>query len=74
MATKQNTYICTRPQLVGILIQQGCNPTPTVNPWNPDKAAWLFDLDDNSAQIISDYYNSIDKPTPTSVQRYIKGA
>lgn len=73
--TEQRTckFICTRPQLATILMEHGHELTITRNPWKPTLAAWLCDLNADTAAIISEFYNSIGREAPANVKRVLDG-
>lgn len=65
---KQKTFLCTRPKLAAELQAAGHEATPTVNPWHPDKTAWVFPLTEQTAEIIAAHYKSAGAEPPAIVR------
>lgn len=42
MATK--TKLITRPSIAAKLMAAGFKGNQTINPWSPDRTAWVFDV------------------------------
>lgn len=61
---KNRGFICTRPKLARRLMDAGQTPESMVNPWQPQRVAWMFPISDTLRAIVSDFYQEIGKPLP----------
>lgn len=72
--SKIENYICTRPKLAGLLMQQGFEPELIHNPFNASLSAWLFPMDEDLAAIVGRYYEEVvRKPVPATVEKVLNG-
>ena len=51
----RQTRIVTRPRVVSFLLSRGYNPEPTINPFNPDKRAWMIPDDPKTRKLVVDF-------------------
>lgn len=51
----RQTRIITRPRLVSFLLSQGITPEPTINPFNPDKRAWMIPDDPETRELVDGF-------------------
>ena len=65
---KEKTYLCTRPRLASELIQAGQTATVTVNPWKPERTAWVFPITPELCSIVTAFFVSLGKPIPATIQ------
>lgn len=76
--TKQNklprVFTCTRPSLAAELMQAGYEARQTVNPWDPNLRAWVFEIDAVGVDIIKTHYARAGKKPPRSIEQMAKGA
>lgn len=54
VATK--TKLITRPSIAGKLMVEGFKGTKTVNPWSPERTAWLFDVTPEFIAVLEKLY------------------
>ena len=64
-------YLCTRPLLAARLQAKGFKAESAVNPWKPKMTAWLFELNEGTAEIIVSYYESIGQKAPAQVREML---
>ncbi len=66
-------YLCTRPTLAALMMQQGHTVERIKNPFADvgHEYAWIIDLTDRSAEAIRAYYDQIGKPVPRVVSNFI---
>lgn len=57
--TQKDFYLCTRPSLASILMENGYTCKRVPNPFSPKRMAWQFKNGDDLQEIVSDYYASI---------------
>lgn len=73
MANKLS-FFCTRPLLAEKLILQGFNPEITVNPWEPSRMAWKFEVTRELAEFVTAFYEGIGKQLPSSAVKVFREA
>ena len=66
---KQNIFLCTRSTLARILMEAGVNGVRVINPYNPQYWAWEFEITPVVISVTMDFYKSIGKPLPKSIER-----
>ena len=70
---KQKDFICTRPLLARRLIDAAQEPHEIVNPWDPKRNAWLFEITPQLVRIVTEFYREIGKPLPGILRATEKG-
>ncbi len=65
----QNVFLCTRSTLARILMEAGVNGVRVINPYNPQYWAWEFEITPTVISVTTDFYKSIEKPLPKSIER-----
>ena len=65
-------FLCTRATLAAELQKYGHKATQTVNPWQPERSAWLFDIDADLAEIVTAYYAERGQKPPAAIRKAAK--
>lgn len=76
--SKQNpkrkpTYLCTRPRLTSLLRAAGHEPEDVENPYDRNRSAWLFVIDDDLAFIVKRFYDCEGCKVPNSITAFLSG-
>ena len=61
-------HLTTRPRLATALMEAGIEGRPTLNPFDPQKRAWLFPVSPEMIRITRAFYDSIGKPLPMDLR------
>lgn len=61
---KQKSFLCTRSRLATQLIEAGYSVERTVNPFEPNRCAWLIPIDSKMAAVVKKYYDEIGAKYP----------
>lgn len=69
MGNNGNIFYCTRSSLARLLMEAGAKAEKTVNPYNSEYPAWKFEVDNTVLSVATDFYKSIDKPLPKTLER-----
>ncbi len=67
----KDEFLVTRPTLAARLMNEGIDAQIAKNPFAPDRAAWIFPLNDASAEVARQYYADIGKPLPQRVEAFL---
>ena len=65
---EKKSFICTRPRLARLLLDANQEPQEIVNPWEPQRTAWLFQITPELLQIVARFYAEIGKQLPKILQ------
>lgn len=66
------TFFVTRPTLANQLLDAGFEGLRTKNPYDDSRPAWKFVLTASLAFEISRYYQSIQKPVPQTITKFLQ--
>ncbi len=69
---KSPTYLCTRPALAAELQKYGHEAKQTVNPWKPERDAWLFEIDQEVIELVTAFYAERGQATPAPIREAAK--
>ena len=62
-------YLCTRPALATELQKRGHEAKQTVNPWKPERDAWLFQIDRDVIEIVTSFYAERGQQPPEPIRK-----